>query len=78
VILRRADELREEIGAWQELEARARGLAEMAELAAAEPDGGEALATDLERDLAALTADWNRMEARLLLSEPYDERPAIV
>ena len=48
-ILRRADELREEIGAWQELEARARGLAEMAELAAAEPDGGQALASDLER-----------------------------
>jgi len=50
----------------------------MAELAAAEPDGGAALAGDLERDLAALSADWNRMEGRLLLSEPYDERPAIV
>ena len=50
----------------------------MAELAAAEPDGGAALAADLERDLAALSADWNRMEGRLLLSEPYDERPAIV
>ncbi|HEX7246926.1 MAG TPA: peptide chain release factor 2, partial [Actinomycetota bacterium] len=33
---------------------------------------------DLERDLAALQADWQRMESRLLLSEPYDERPAIV
>ena len=39
---------------------------------------GDELAADLERDLAALSADWNRMEARLLLSEPYDERPAIV
>jgi len=77
-VLRRADELREEIGAWRELEARARALAEMAELAAAEPDSGEELAADLERELGALTADWNRMESRLLLSEPYDERPAIV
>ena len=36
------------------------------------------LAADLQRDLAGLSADWNRMESRLLLSEPYDERPAIV
>jgi len=50
----------------------------MAELAASEPDGGVELADDLQRDLAALSADWNRMESRLLLSEPYDERPAIV
>jgi peptide chain release factor 2 len=50
----------------------------MAEMAAAEPDGGANMAADLENDLAALSADWNRMESRLLLSEPYDERPAIV
>jgi peptide chain release factor 2 len=77
-VLRRADELREEIGSWRELGARARALSEMAELAAAEPDSGAELAADLEHELAALTADWNRMEGRLLLSEPYDERPAIV
>ena len=47
-------------------------------MAAAEPDGGANMAADLENDLAALSADWNRMESRLLLSEPYDERPAIV
>ena len=76
--MRRADELREEIGAWGELEARARALSEMAELAAAEPDGGVELAADLGRELTALTTDWTRMEGRLLLSEPYDERPAIV
>ena len=77
-VLRRADELREEIDAWQKLGARASALAEMAEMAAAEPDGGANMAADLEKDLAGLSADWNRMEARLLLSEPYDERPAIV
>jgi len=50
----------------------------MAELAAADDDGGESLRSDLEKDLAALHADWGRMESQLLLSEPYDARPAIV
>jgi len=50
----------------------------MAELASAEADGGANLQADLARDLAALQADWSRMESQLLLSEPYDERPAIV
>ena len=77
-MLRRADELREEIDAWRGLESRARALAEIAELASAEPDGGVELSADLQRDLDGLNADWTRMEGRLLLSEPYDERPAIV
>jgi peptide chain release factor 2 len=50
----------------------------MAELAAADPDEGAALGPDLERDLASLQADWSRMEQQLLLSEPFDERGAIV
>jgi peptide chain release factor 2 len=77
-LLRRADELRDEIGAWRGLEQRARGLAEMAELAAAEPDGGSSMSADLEGELATLSADWTRMEGQLLLSEPYDPSPAIV
>jgi len=78
-LLRRADELREEIGAWRDLGARATALAEIAELAEADTDGGgAALHADLQRDLDALSTDWNRMESRLLLSEPYDQRPAIV
>jgi peptide chain release factor 2 len=76
--MRRAEELRAEIETWRGLGERARGLAEMAELAAADPDEGEALTSDLERDLAALQADWGRMEQQLLLSEPFDERGAIV
>ncbi len=77
-LLRRADELRDEIAAWRGLEQRARGTAEMAELAAAEPDGGSSMSADLERELATLQADWRRMEGQLLLSDPYDASPAIV
>jgi len=72
--MRRAEELRSGIGAWRELEQRADGLAEMAEMAASDPDGAASLQPDLERDLAALQADWGRMEQQLLLSEPFDER----
>ncbi|HET6649716.1 MAG TPA: peptide chain release factor 2 [Candidatus Limnocylindria bacterium] len=77
-IMRRAEELRSGIGAWRDLEQRASGLAEMAEMAAADPEEAASLQPDLERDLAALKADWNRMEQQLLLSEPFDERGAIV
>jgi peptide chain release factor 2 len=76
--MRRAEELRSGIASWRELEQRATGLAEMAEMAAADPDGAASLGPDLERDLAALQADWARMEQQVLLSQPYDERGAIV
>jgi peptide chain release factor 2 len=76
--MRRAEELRAGIGSWRDLEQRAVGLAEMAELAADDPDEAASLLPDLERDLEALQADWGRMEQQLLLSEPFDERGAIV
>jgi peptide chain release factor 2 len=76
--MRRAEELRAGISSWRELEQRAVGLAEMAEMAAADPEEAASLQPDLERDLASLQADWNRMEQQLLLSEPFDERGAIV
>ena len=77
-MLRRADELREEIGFWTDLHQRATGLAEMAELAAADPIPDSALQADLEADLKALQASWEAAQQRLLLSGAYDERPAIV
>ncbi len=77
-VLRRADELRQEVSAWSDLKARAEALAEIAQLAEDDSGDNESLAVDLQRDLEALTADWNRMEGLLLMSEPYDERPAIV
>jgi peptide chain release factor 2 len=47
-------------------------------MAAADPEEAATLQPDLERDLATLTSDWRRLEQQLLLSEPFDERPAIV
>jgi peptide chain release factor 2 len=77
--MRRAEELRSGISTWRELEQRATGLAEMAEMAVeADPAEAESLRPDLERDLASLQADWARMEHQLLLAEPFDERAAIV
>ncbi len=77
-VLRRADELREEIGFWDDLRQRAAGLAEMAELAAADAETDGALRADLEADLKALQSSWTEAEQRLLLGGAYDERPAIV
>jgi len=77
-VLRRADELRDELASWRDFEARARDLAEIAELAEADPEGALSLLPDLQRDLVALQRDWTAMESQLLLSEPYDQRPAIV
>ncbi len=76
--MRRAEELRTEIATWRDLAARADALAEMAELAAVDAEDTAAMLPDLERDLVALQADWKRMEGQLLLSEPFDERAAIV
>ena len=77
-VLRRADELREEIGFWDDLRQRAAGLAEMAELAAADAETDGALRADLEADLKALQSSWTEAEQRLLLGGDYDERPAII
>jgi peptide chain release factor 2 len=77
--MRRAEELRAGIAAWRDLEHRADELAEMAEMAAAsDPAEAEELRPDLERDLATLQTDWAAMEQMLMLSEPFDERGAIV
>ena len=76
--MRRAEELRAEIESWRSMAERARGLAEMAAMAAADAEEGASLLPDLERDLVALQADWGRMEQQLLMAEPFDERGAII
>jgi peptide chain release factor 2 len=77
-VLRRADELRDEIGFWAELERQATDLVDLTDLATAEPDGGESMRADLHASLTALQGSWASAEQRLLLGGPYDERPAIV
>ncbi len=76
--MRRAEELRAEIESWRSLEQRATGLAEMAEMAAADPAAAASLEADLKRDLDTLQSEWRHVEQQLLLSEPFDERGAIV
>ena len=76
--MRRAEEVRSELETWRTMAERATGLADMADMAAADPEEGAALLPDLERDLAALQADWARMDQQLMLSEEFDERGAIV
>jgi peptide chain release factor 2 len=66
------------VGAWRDLDARAQGLAEMAELASEDAEEEASLLPDLERDLERLQADWKSMESQLLLSDVHDETPAIV
>jgi peptide chain release factor 2 len=47
-------------------------------MAITDGDAAESMRPDLERDLASLSSDWQRMESRLLLSGPHDEAAAIV
>ena len=78
-VLRRADELRDEITFWTDLQARAAGLAELAELAAAGLGDRWRVAQRISRATwQRLQASWKSAEQRLLLGGAYDERPAIV
>jgi peptide chain release factor 2 len=74
--MRRLAELREEVDAWRGVEAEARDLAQLAELAEAEGDAE--LAADLERESEELARRLDEMELALALSGEYDRRPAIL
>ncbi|MEO7118652.1 MAG: peptide chain release factor 2 [Candidatus Limnocylindrales bacterium] len=73
-ILREAESLREELTAWRDLQRRAEDLAELAEMAAVDPE----MASGLDDEHAGLIADYERMRTALLFSGEYDERPALV
>jgi peptide chain release factor 2 len=75
-VLREADGLREEITAWRTLEKRADDLLELAQLADSGSDSD--LATELESEFAAVSADYERLRTSLLFSGDYDEDPAIL
>jgi peptide chain release factor 2 len=68
--------LRDEVQTWRKLEARARDVIGLAELAIAEGDGH--IEGTLEQDLQALDKDVEKQEVDLLFANPYADHPALV
>jgi peptide chain release factor 2 len=64
------------VSVWRKLEARARDVIGLAEMAIAEEDGH--LKATLEQDLKSLDADVSKQEVDLLFANPYAEHPALV
>jgi len=75
-VLRAADGLREELGAWNGLIARAEDLAELTELADEAADAD--LEAGVEAEYDALLADYERLRTSLLFFGPYDDSDALV
>lgn len=74
--MREADRLREELSTWRDMEQRATGLLELAELAAEDPD--PELAAAVDADYAELEAAYTRLRTELLFSGEYDDRNAVL
>ena len=68
--------MRDEVQTWRKLEARARDVIGLAELAIAEGDGH--IEGTLEQDLQALDKDVEKQEVDLLFANPYADHPALV
>ena len=68
--------MRDEVQTWRKLEARARDVIGLAELAIAEGDGH--IEGTLEQDLQALDKDVEKQEVDLLFAHPYADHPALV
>ncbi len=64
------------VSRWQKMEAEARDLASMVELALADDD--ESVQADLTAETAALWSRFEKQETSLLLSGQYDDRNALV
>jgi peptide chain release factor 2 len=64
------------VSVWRKLEARARDVIGLAEMAIAEED--RHLEATLEQDLKSLDADVGKQEVDLLFANPYAEHPALV
>jgi len=74
--MKRLSDLKARSDTWRDLERRSAELRELVDLASAEPDA--ALAGDIERDVAALVEQLDRLELELTFAGPYDARDAIV
>ncbi|HEY0493649.1 MAG TPA: peptide chain release factor 2, partial [Candidatus Dormibacteraeota bacterium] len=68
--------LREEVGQWRRLEARANDLIGLTEMAAAEPESG--MEATLREELRSLDKDLEKQEVDLLFASPYSDHPALV
>jgi peptide chain release factor 2 len=73
-VLRSAEGVREELAIWQDLEARARDMVELAELAEVDPE----LEPGVEAEFQQLAADYATHRTGLMFSGPYDESNAII
>ncbi|MBI4233953.1 MAG: peptide chain release factor 2 [Chloroflexi bacterium] len=75
-VMRRLTSLREEVSTWRNLEARARDLEELADLALLE--GDESLAESLGAEAQAISTQVNSLEFQLTFSGQHDARDAIL
>ncbi len=75
-VLRAADGLREELGAWNGLVARADDLVELSELA--DGSGDAELEAGVQDEYVTIEADYERMRTSLLFSGDYDDSDAFI
>jgi peptide chain release factor 2 len=75
-VLREAEMLRDDLGAWQDLLSRANDLAELTELAA--EAGDDSMTAGVDAEYRALAADYEQQRQALLFSGDYDESNAII
>ena len=74
--MREAEALRDEIGLWTDLVARADSLDELADLAS--EAGDDAMLEEIGRDAEALAVAFERERTTLLFSGEYDQRAALL
>ena len=77
--MRRVARLEAQVESWRSLERRSADLADLAELAdETEGEERDALAADIERDLAGLEAQFGEIEVAIMLGGPYDDHDAVL
>ncbi len=77
--MRRVARLEAQVESWRSLERRSADLADLAELAdETEGEERDALAEDIERDLAGLEAQFGEIEVAIMLGGPYDDHDAVI
>jgi peptide chain release factor 2 len=75
-VIANANELKEWVNGWENLDHRLNDILELAELAEMEAD--ETVAAEIERDATVLEENLTALEFRHMMSEPADKKSAIV